>query len=216
MFRVVVIDDSVLPRVAARALINSSKTLRLVGEATSGQEALEVVRQARPDLVLVDVDMPGMDGAATTAVLRTSHPALRIVAWTVSDSSDDLLRMMKAGCSGYVLKDAGPSELDHALMAALRSESPVPRRMIPDVLRRVSQSPSPPRSASIKLTPRELEILRGAAKGFTSKKLATETGLAIPSIETHLRNIFRKLGATNRGEAVSTALKAGLITLDDL
>jgi two-component system nitrate/nitrite response regulator NarL len=216
VYRVVVVDDSLLPRAAARALLNASQALRLVGEASSGVQALEVVDSAKPDLVLIDVHMPGMDGAATTKVLRERHPELKIVAWTVSDSSDDLLRMMRAGCAGYVLKDAGPSELDRALMSALRSESPVPRKMIPDVLRRVNQQAPPPPPASIKLTSREMQILRGAAKGFPSKRLAAESGLAVPSVETHLRNIFRKLGASNRGEAVSTALKLGLITLADL
>jgi DNA-binding NarL/FixJ family response regulator len=206
----------VLPRAAARALLGASKTLRLVGEATSGEQALDVVKVARADLVLVDVHMPSMDGAATTAALRARHPDLRIVAWTVSESSDDLLRMMRAGCSGYVLKDVGPAELDRALMAALRSESPVPRKMIPDVLQRVTQQSPPLPRGDVKLTPREMEILRGAAKGYTSKRLASETGLAVPSVETHLRNIFRKLSATNRGEAVSRALKVGLISLGDL
>jgi two-component system, NarL family, response regulator LiaR len=216
IFRVVVVDDSVLPRAAAKALLNASGSLRLVGEASSGDQAIQVVNAAKPDLVLMDVHMPGMDGPATTRALHQLSPDLKVVAWTVSDSSDDLLQMIRAGCSGYVLKDAGPSELAHALMAALRSESPVPRKMIPDVLRRVTQhTPAPPR-AGVKLTSREMQILRGAAKGFTSKKLAAESGLAIPSVETHLRNIFRKLGASNRGEAVSTALKIGLITLSDL
>jgi len=215
-YRVVVVDDSVLPRVAAKALLNASKSLRLVGEATSGEQAIDVVKAARADLVLVDVDMPGMDGPTTARALHERYPNVTLVAWTVSNLSDDLLRMMQAGCSGYILKDVGPSELEHALMAAARSENPVPRKMISDVLRRASQqAPSLP-PGKIRLTPRELEILRGAARGYTSKKLASETGLRIPSVETHLRNIFRKLGASNRGEAVSTALKVGLITLADL
>ena len=216
MYRVVVVDDSVLPRAAAKALLNASKVLRLVGEATSGEQALEVVKGAHADIVLMDVHMPAMDGAATASALLARSPALKIVAWTVSDSSDDLLRMMRAGCSGYVLKDAGPSELERAVMAAVRSESPVPRKMIPEVLRRVSQQAPPRVPGDVKLTGREMQILRDAARGYTSKKMAAERGLKVPSVETHLRNIFRKLGATNRGEAVSTALKAGLITLADL
>lgn len=157
-----------------------------------------------------------MDGAATTRALKERSPDLKVVAWTVSDSSDDLLRMMKAGCVGYVLKDAGPSELAHALMAVVRSESPVPRKMIPDVLRRVAQQAPPQLPSDVKLTSREMQILRGVAKGFTSKRLAAESGLRVPSVESHLRNIFRKLQAANRGEAVSTALKVGLISLSDL
>ncbi len=210
------IDDSLLPRAAAHVLLKASSSLTLVGEAASGPQGLDVVESTRPDLVLVDVDMPGMDGADTTVALRARHPDLRVVAWTVSDSSDDLLRMMRAGCSGYVLKDAGPSELDRALMAALRSESPVPRRMIPEVLRRVGQQSPPVVPTGVKLTSREVEILKGVARGYTSKRLATESGLRVPSVESHIRNIFRKLHASNRGEAVSTALKVGLITLSDL
>ena len=164
----------------------------------------------------MDVHMPGMDGPSVTKAILGSFPNMKVIAWTVSESSDDLLRMIQAGCSGYILKDAGPTELQHALAAAVRSEPPVPRKMIPDVLRRVADTSPLSTGARVSLTSREMEILRGAARGFTSKRLAQETGLAIPSIESHLRNIFRKLGASNRGEAVSTALKLGLITLADL
>ena len=216
VYRVVVVDDSVLPRVAARALLSASDNLQLVGEATAGTEARSVVRSARADLVLVDVDMPGMDGAETARQLKGEFPDLTIVAWTVSDSSDDLLRMVRAGCAGYVLKDAGPSELQRALMAALRQETPMPRRMIPDALRKAADSTPVARGTPAHLTPRELEMVRGIAKGHTTKRLAQESGLAIPSVDTHLRNIFRKLNASNRGEAVSAALRQGLITLADL
>jgi two-component system nitrate/nitrite response regulator NarL len=170
----------------------------------------------QPDLVLMDVHMPVMDGPTTVKALLARYPATTIVAWTVSESSDDLLRMMQAGCAGYVLKDVGPSELQRALLSALRSESPVPRRMIPEVLRRVSESTPLSSGDKVTLTSREMQVLRGVAKGHTTKRLAKDLGLAAPSIETHLRNIFKKLDAGNRGEAVSTALKLGLITLADL
>ena len=157
-----------------------------------------------------------MDGPATARALLAKYPGTKIVAWTVSDSSDDLLRMMQAGCAGYVLKEAGPSELRRALLAALRSESPVPRRMIPDVLRRVAGATPLSTQTKVSLTSREIQILRAVAKGHTTKRMAHDLGLKVPSIETHLRNIFKKLDAGNRGEAVSTALKIGLITLSDL
>jgi DNA-binding NarL/FixJ family response regulator len=170
----------------------------------------------KPDLVLMDVHMPEMDGPATARALVARYPETKIIAWTVSESSDDLLRMIQAGCVGYVLKDVGPGELQRALLAALRSENPVPRRMIPGVLRRVAESTPLSQSAAIALTSREMQILRSVAKGHTTKRISQELGLAAPSIETHLRNIFRKLNANNRGEAVSSSLKLGLITLADL
>lgn len=215
--RVLVVDDSLVPRAAARTLLATAPGLRLVGEASSGEEAIRLISALKPDLVLMDVHMPGMDGAAATRALLSERPEIKVVAWTVSEASDDLLRMMQAGCSGYVLKDAGPSELHRALLAAIRSESPIPRKMIPDVLRRVAnQTPLSKSPTNVSLTSREMQILRGLAKGYTSKHLAHDLGLKMPSIDTHLRNVYRKLGAGNRGEAVNAAMRLGLITLADL
>jgi DNA-binding NarL/FixJ family response regulator len=197
-------------------MLGSAAGLRYCGEAASGPEALLAMATLKPDIVLMDVNMPGMDGPATTKELHAKYPDAKVIAWTVSESSDDLLRMMQAGCSGYILKDAGPGELQRALWAAVRSESPVPRKMIPEVLRRVAEQAALSQVTTVALTSREVQILRGVAKGFTTKRLAQELGLAAPSVSTHLQNIFRKLNSTNRGEAVSTALKLGLITLADL
>jgi DNA-binding NarL/FixJ family response regulator len=197
-------------------MLSSASNLRLVGEASSGLEALSVLEALKPDLILMDVHMPEMDGPATAKAVLMRSPEIKVVAWTVSESSDDLLRMMQVGCSGYVLKDAGPGELQRALLSALRSESPVPRKMIPEVLRRVAETTPLSQNNVAPLTSREMQVLRGIAKGHTTKRLAKDLGLAAPSIETHLHNIFRKLDATNRGEAVSTAMKVGLLTLADL
>jgi DNA-binding NarL/FixJ family response regulator len=213
---VLVVDDSVVPRAAAKSLLAAAAGLRLVGEAASAQEAFRQVAALKPDLVLMDVHMPDIDGPQAARELLARYPGLKVIAWTVSESSDDLLRMMQAGCSGYVLKEAGPAELQNALLSVARSQSPVPRRMIPEVLRRIGERTPLSQKATVSLTSREMQILRGIAKGHTSKKLAHDSGLAVPSVETHLRNIFRKLTASNRGEAVSTALKLGLITLADL
>jgi len=205
-----------MPRLAARAMLTTSKDFALCGEAASGQEALDLVPKLKPDLLLMDVHMSGLDGAATTRLLLELNPELKIVAWTVSDSGDDLLRMMQAGCVGYVLKDVGPDELHRALRSALKSETPVPRRMIPGVLRRVAQQAPPPQPTDVALTSRELQVLRGLARGLSTKRISQEFGLAIPTVETHLSHVYRKLGVGNRGEAVSTALKLNIISLADV
>jgi len=197
-------------------MLGSASNLRLVGEASSGAEALAAIDALKPDLILMDVHMPEMDGPATAKAVLLKRPEIKVVAWTVSESSDDLLRMMQVGCSGYVLKDVGPGELQRALLSALRSESPVPRKMIPEVLRRVAESTPLSQDNVVPLTSREMQILRGIAKGHTTKRLAADLSLKAPSIETHLHNLFRKLNATNRGEAVSAALKVGLLTLADM
>ena len=211
-----VVDDSIVPRTAARAMLSSTPDLRLVGEAVSGADALRSIDALKPDLVLMDVHMPDMDGPSTTRALIARYPETKVIAWTVSEASDDLLRMMQAGCTGYVLKDAGPTELRRALLAALRNENPMPRRMMPDVLRRVVETTPLPTRSNVNLTSREMQVLRAVAKGHTTKRMAKDLVLAAPSIETHLHNIFKKLNVNNRGEAVSSALKLGLITLADL
>lgn len=211
-----VVDDSVLPRVAARAMLADSTDMRLCGEATSGEEALKSIATLKPDLVLMDVHMSGMDGPQTTRAVLEQFPDIKVIAWTVSEASDDLLRMMQAGCSGYVLKDVGPAELRRALWAAVRSDSPVPRKMIPDVLRRIASQTSFSNQSEIHLTSREMQVLRGLARGWSTKRISREVGLAIPTVETHLGNLYRKLGVGNRGEAVSAALRANLITLADV
>jgi DNA-binding NarL/FixJ family response regulator len=197
-------------------MLAEATDMRLCGEAASGEAALKSMPVLKPDLVLMDVHMPGMDGPLTTKTLLAQYPGTKVIAWTVSEASDDLLRMMQAGCSGYVLKDVGPSELQHALLAAMRSESPVPRKMIPDVLRRVAMQSSLAQTSSVNLTSREMQVLRGLARGWTTKRISREIGLAIPTIETHLGNLYRKLGVSSRGEAVSAALKANLISLADV
>ena len=188
----------------------------MVGEAVSGADALRSIDALKPDLVLMDVHMPDMDGPSTTRALIARYPETKVIAWTVSEASDDLLRMMQAGCTGYVLKDAGPTELRRALLAALRNENPMPRRMMPDVLRRVVETTPLPSRSNVNLTSREMQVLRAVAKGHTTKRMAKDLVLAAPSIETHLHNIFKKLSVNNRGEAVSSALKLGLITLADI
>jgi len=197
-------------------MLGSAPGLKLVGEASSGKEALRVMNVLKPDLVLMDVHMPEMDGPTATKELLARYPNTKVIAWTVSDLSDDLLRMVRAGCSGYVLKDSGPTELRAALTTTLRSESPFPRRMMADALRRVTESAPIPSDPKVSLTPRERDVLRGVAKGHTTKKVAKDLGLAPTSVDTHLHNLFKKLNVSNRVELVSGAIKLGLITLADL
>jgi len=199
-----------LPRVAARTMLGNAAGLRHCGEASSGPEALSAMASLKADLVLMDVHMPLMDGPATTRALLAEYPETKVIAWTVSESSDDLLRMMQAGCSGYVLKDSGPAELQRALWAAVRSESPVPRKMIPEVLRRVAERSPLSQESTIALTSREMQVLRGIARGLTTKRLAADLGLKAPSIETHLHNIFRKLNSTNRRRSGQYSLETGV------
>jgi DNA-binding NarL/FixJ family response regulator len=186
-----------------------------VGEAASGSEALELIPRIKPDVVLMDVDMPGHDGAEVSRRLMAEMPDLTILAWTVSDSSDDLLRMIQAGCVGYVLKEVGPEELRRAILAGIKREGPFPRRMVPAVLQRAAMQTARSTSLDVALTTRETEVLKWLAKGVPTKSIAIELGISRSSVDTHLRNIFRKLGVNNRGEAVNVGLRVGLLAVAD-
>jgi DNA-binding NarL/FixJ family response regulator len=214
---VVVIDDRTMPRIAVRAMLESTGTFALVGEAASGEEGVRLCQRLHPDLVLLDVDMPGMDGAATARgimALEPPHPV--IVAWTVSDSSEDLIRMIRAGCAGYALKDSGPKELDRALSTALEGEMPIPRKLIPEVIARAVAPSERTVEAPPDISPRELEVLRWAARGATTKDIAKELQISRRSVDAHLSNVYRKLDVINRGQAVRHVLLHGLIGADEI
>ena len=213
---VIVVDDRRLARIAARAIVEDSNDLIWLGEATTADEALTLVSRVRPDIVLLDVEMPGVDGAETARRLRLRQPDLVILAWTVSDEGDDLLRMLQAGCAGYALKESGPAELHNAIRAALREETVVPRKMLGAILRQAADYVPDPAADRVSLTPTEMTILRLIAKGLPSKQIAGRMGVAQSSVETHVRNIFRKLDANNRTAAVGFALKRRLLKVSDL
>jgi len=214
--RVLVVDDRRLARIAAKAILDESADLEWAGEASSGSEALSLVQRVTPDVVLLDVEMPGLDGAATARRLKEETPGITVLAWTVSDLSEDLLRMIEAGCAGYVLKESGPTELQTAIRVALRDETAVPRRMLGAVLREAAHYVPDRTDAEVALTPTEHEILRLMARGLPAKQIANAMGTASSSVQTHVRNIYRKLDANNRAAAIGFALKLGLIRLSDL
>jgi len=210
-----VVDDRSLPRLAARAMLSEIKGLRLVAEASSGREALDLYPQIKPDIVLLDVQMPDLSGPETAARLAMINNEVTIVAWSVSDDTDDLIRMMQAGCAGYVLKDVGPQEMGRALLAAVRGEAPIPRHLVRDALLRAVPPDSDPEVPPT-LSPRELQILRALSRGRATKQIAADLGIGARSVDTHLRHVYRKLDVRSRGEAVNRGLRLGLLSASDL
>jgi DNA-binding NarL/FixJ family response regulator len=211
---VLVIDDSPMPRYAARAMLDATATFRVTAEAVGGREGLRIFAKVRPQVVLVDVDMPDMDGAQTTrSILELGDPTPVVVAWTVSDASDDLIRMIHAGCRGYALKDFGPTELENALLAAVRGELSIPRRLLPDIIAKALATPKR-REEEFNLTPRELDVLTAVGDGKAAKEVGAELHISKRSVDAHLRSIYRKLDVTNRVQAVNKARAFGLIGAD--
>lgn len=213
---VFVVDDRVVPRMAAKAMIDRLAGFRHVGEAANGEEALAIIPSLAPDVVLLDVEMPGMGGAEVARRLSAAVPATRLLAWTVSEASDDLIQMFRAGCSGYVLKDSGPEEIQRALLAALRDDAPVPRKMVPDVLRRVGLVAPSSSEKAPRLTGRESEVLHLLARGGSRKQIAGTLGISVASVDSHVKSLYRKLDASSQTEAVNVGLRTGLIRVDEL
>jgi DNA-binding NarL/FixJ family response regulator len=201
---------------AAKAMIERFAEFRHVGEAASGDEALAILPTVAPDVILLDVEMPGMGGAELARRLTVALPEARLLAWTVSEASDDLIRMFRAGCSGYVLKDCGPEEMHRALLAALRDDAPVPRKMLPAVLRRVGLVSPPASRAAVHLTSRESEVLHLLARGAARKQIATSLGISVASVDSHVKSLYRKLNVSSQTEAVNAGIRSGLVLVDEL
>lgn len=209
-------DDRRLARIAARAMLEDSATLEFAGEASQLPEAIKMIKQSSPDVVLVDVEMPVTSGPETVRNLSSLYSGVLFLAWTVSDDAEDLLRMFEAGCDGYVLKESGPAELETAIQVANRNETAVPRRMLGAVLRQAATYVPSQAASNVQLTPTERQILKLLAKGLATKQIAGQLGVQSSSVETHIRNVYRKLEANNRAAAIGIALKLRLLKVSDL
>ena len=195
-------------------MLSTAAEFEVVGDASNSEGALRDLPRLKPDLVLIDVEMPGMDGAVLASRLRRLVPEAKLLAWTVSEAGDDLVRMLAAGCCGYVLKDCGAEEMRRALLAALRDDAPIPRKMVHELIGRVVQTAPdvpPPR-----LTKRETDVLRQLARGLARKEIASQLGISIASVDSHFKSLYVKLDASSQTEALTTALRIGIISLSDL
>ncbi len=205
----VVVDDHALFRAGLVSLLAGMEEFHVVGEAKNGAEALDVIAQKNPRIVLLDVNMPVMNGVETVRALRDAGNDLRIVMLTISKRQDDLLGAIRAGANGYLLKNADPDELRSALLMIVSNKSvlaPEITGQVMDALRL-----SFPKSSGELLTDREIEVLDCLAKGLTTAEIAATLMISKNTTKTHIRNIFNKLEVSNRAEAVSVAMTQGLL-----
>jgi two-component system, NarL family, response regulator len=200
--RVLVVDDHPFLREGIAAAISGQKDMILVGEATNGQEALESFRLLRPDVTLMDIQMPGMNGIEVMQAIRTEFPGARIVVLTAYRGDVQALRAFKAGAVGYLLKNMLRKELLDTIRIVHAG-----RRRIPDEIAKELGE----HSLEDALTEREIEVLKMVASGTSNKVIAGELALAEPTVKSHLKNIFQKLGANDRTHAVTIAIRRGYI-----
>jgi DNA-binding NarL/FixJ family response regulator len=204
-FRVLIADDHPVVRTGLAAIIAQEPDLELVAEAENGQRALALFREHQPDVVLMDLRMPLMDGVEAIRRITSEFPAARILALTTYEGDADIRRALGAGARGYLLKDMLLSDVITAIRSVLRGERVIP---IP-VATRLAEFPE--RSD---LTERELEVLRLVGRGLSNKEVAQAIGRMDETVKIHLKNIFVKLGVADRTEAVTVALARGLIHLE--
>jgi DNA-binding NarL/FixJ family response regulator len=216
MIRVAIADDQELVRAGFRALVDSADDLEVVGEAATGVESLEVVKRERPDVVLMDIRMPEMDGVQATARIRALDETgdIRILILTTFDLDEYVHEALRAGASGFLLKDTSPKDLLQAIRVvaggdALLSPS-VTRRLIAEFAARPRPDRTPP-TALDALTEREREVLRLVARGMSNHEIADRLVVSPATVKTHVSRILTKLNARDRAQLVMVAYETGLV-----
>ena len=203
--RVLVVDDHPVVRAGIAGLLATEADLEVVGEAADGAEAVRRVAELTPDVVLMDLRMPVLDGAGATEAIRAAHPRVHVLVLTTYESDGDILRAVEAGATGYLLKDTPRDDLVAGVRAAARGETV----LAPSVARRlVHQVRGGPAE---RLTPREVEVLAGVARGLSNAGIGRELFIGEATVKTHLLRVFAKLGVDDRTRAVTVALERGLL-----
>jgi two-component system nitrate/nitrite response regulator NarL len=206
--RVLLADDHALFRRGLASLLEHREDVEVVGEASTGEEAVERARELMPDVILMDVRMPGAGGLEATRRLKEEMPYLKILILTVSEDEEDLFAAMKGGAQGYLLKNIDPDELVASIHQVQRGEAPLAPSMAAKILREFSGPSAKPGPA---LTARERQVLELVARGDANKEIARHLGIAENTVKNHLRNILEKLHLQNRVQAAMYAIREGLI-----
>lgn len=210
MIRVLLADDHSILRQGLRLILNEVAEFTVVGEATNGEEVVALALKLEPDVILMDVGMPGLDGIEATRRIRAIRPQTHVLMLTVSDDDQHLLAAVKAGARGYLLKNAEAAQVQEAIRQVAAGEAILPSMMIARVLDELSAPAPQPQ----KLTERELDILVLIARGLGNKEIAATLCISQNTVKTHVRHILEKLNLSNRAEAAAYAVRAGLVTGD--
>ena len=220
--RLVIADDHYLVRSGVRHMLASVPDLEVVGEAEDGREALQLCRRLRPDLVLMDVHMPEMDGLEATRAIKAEGLAVSVLIVTTHENPEYLFQALKAGAAGYLLKDAPKQQLISAIRRVANGESPLNQELAARLIQRLADEapsqPEPPapsnggRAALEQLTNREIEVLRLLAQGQSNPQIAQTLVISRGTVKGHVQHIISKLGASDRTQAVVRAIEMGLLT----
>lgn len=207
--RILIVDDHAVVRKGLAMVLRLEPSFEVVGEAENGRVGLEAAKRLNPDIVLVDLVMPEMDGQEMALALRKSNPNIKIMMLTGTEVDDRVFDLVAAGVEGYVLKNIEPGELVRAIHAVAHGEA----YLHPDVMKKVINKMQPLPAPAISLTPREMEILDWMATPNTYKQIASQLSISEETVRSHAKNILEKMKQPNRAQAALMAIKMGLIKL---
>jgi len=213
--RILFVDDTALFRTAIAELVDAQDGLEVVGEAENGLEAVEKARALKPDVVVMDIEMPVMDGVQATRLIREQVPNVKIIMLTVSESDDHLFDAIRFGAQGYLLKNLRPAELYSMVRAVMRNESPLSPAIAKRLLGQIRDGTAPPVTPASPpetpaLTRRELEVLQLVADGLSNKEIATRLFITAGTVKNHIHNALEKLQLENRTQAAAYIVRQGL------
>jgi NarL family two-component system response regulator LiaR len=215
IIRLLIVDDHTIVRKGIKALVATEKDMQVVGEAENGAEAVEKAASLKPDVILMDLVMPGMDGIEATGRITAQQPEARILVLTSFAADDKVFPAVKAGALGYLLKDSSPEQLLEAIRQVHRGEPSLEPAIARKVLQELS-NPGQGKPTAEPLTQRELEVLRLISQGLSNKEIAAKIFVAEWTVRTHVSNILSKLHLASRTQAALYALRSGLASLDDV
>ena len=213
--RVLIADDHAIVRKGIRALLATEPDIQVLGEARNGSEAITLAQRLEPEVILMDLVMPEVDGITAIQHIRASLPGTCILVLTSFATDDKILPAIKAGALGYLLKDSGPEDLVRAIRQVHRGESSLHPQVARKLLEELSDTSHPLDSAEV-LTEREIEVLRLVAQGRSNQDIAVALSISEATVRTHVSHILSKLRLTSRTQAALYALREGLASLDDL
>ncbi|HHW61867.1 MAG TPA: response regulator transcription factor [Syntrophomonadaceae bacterium] len=206
--RVLIADDHALVREGLIKLLQRDERIDIIAEAGDGQAAIDIARQEKPDVILMDINMPGTDGIAATKVIKKEIPATKIIALTIYED-DEVIEMVKAGVSAYVLKDVAGSELIETIYRVLDGEVVIHPRVAKRLVKELTSSET--KKEEVKLTRREKDVLGMLVKGYSNRDIAEKMFISEKTVKNHMTSIFRKLGVKDRTQAALYALKNNLV-----
>lgn len=214
--KVLIADDHVIVREGLIALLDMADDIKVVGEAADGREAINMTKQLRPDVVLMDIRMAELDGVQATREIKARFPEVHVIALTNYDDDEYVFDCLRYGASGYLLKDVSPEDLVKAIKSAVQDESLVDPSVLNKVLgqfRQLTEDGS--NLTDDKLSPREKEVLEALTAGLSNKEIAQKLYISEKTVKAHFSSIYRKLNVSTRSQAIVGAVKSGLVDLDD-